>query len=165
MVGAIVVIATSGATRTAAHTRFAAVRIRPVRTSVTLAALTALCFGTLFFASGKASGMDALWVVAISRMIPLACGLVVCLRKGNLIPPRPAWRWIVAFGLLDLAGYVAYIEGAREDLVVAAVAASQYAAIAAVGGVLGFGERLSRAQVAGVVLLVGGAAGVASQAG
>jgi drug/metabolite transporter (DMT)-like permease len=51
---------------------------------------------------------------------------------------------------------------ASADIAVAAVLSSQFAAIAAVGGFLLFGERLQRVQVAGVVVIAIGVTALAA---
>jgi len=54
---------------------------------------------------------------------------------------------------LEAVGSGVYVIAASEDIAVAAVLSSQFAAIVAVGGFLLFGERLQRIQLAGIVLI------------
>jgi drug/metabolite transporter (DMT)-like permease len=68
-----------------------------------------------------------------------------------------AWGALVVLaGLLEALGSGIYVVAASSDIAVAAVLSSQFAAIAAVGGFLLFGERLQRVQVAGVVVVAVG---------
>ena len=61
-------------------------------------------------------------------------------------------------GTCEVLGFGAFALGARGDLAVAAVLASQFAAIAGVAAYLLFRERLSRLQICGVALVVIGVA-------
>jgi drug/metabolite transporter (DMT)-like permease len=169
MVGSLVTIARSRARLTAADTRFVTSRPRPIERSVIVALGCAVCFATVFVTSGKAHGMDALWVVAVSRGVSFLCVLLCVLllvRPGRMsVPGRRELAWLALAALLDIGGYVAYVYAARAALPVAAVSASQYAAVSAIGAVAAFGERLSRPQIIGVVGLIAGAALIASYAG
>jgi hypothetical protein len=163
MVVALIAVARSAAILTAGHVRYGVERPRPVAGTVVLGLATAVCFGIVFFASGEASGINALWVVAISRVVSLGVVLGACLHRRQFLPGWEALPWVAAAAVLDVSGYIAYVYGARASLPVAAVAASQYAAVTAVGGVLAFGERLSRVQILGAVCLIGAAGLIASQ--
>jgi drug/metabolite transporter (DMT)-like permease len=58
----------------------------------------------------------------------------------------------------EVFGIISYTLGARHELAIAAVLASQVAALAAVGAYFLFGERLTRLQLAGLVIVVAGVA-------
>jgi hypothetical protein len=130
--------------------------------SIGLAMLIACCFGFVLFASGEVDGMEPVWVVAVARAVTCVFALVVCLRKRVGRPARQDRIWIVLFGLLDVLGFVALVSGAQVLLPVAAVAASQYAAVAAIGGVIYLGERIQRLQLLGIGVLLSAAAVVAA---
>lgn len=149
----------------APEARFAPARMRPVGQTVAIATASAMSFGVVFLASGGIEGISALWVVACARAFPTLGGLAVCLRQGQLRPPRGAWRWLAGVGLLDALGYLVYVWAAREDRAIAPVAASQYAALGAIGAVLLLRERLSRSQVIGLVALLAGIALIAARGG
>ena len=51
---------------------------------------------------------------------------------------------------------------ASQDVAIAAVVSSQFAALAAIGGYFLFGERLQRLQLAGVVLVAAGVTALAA---
>ena len=107
--------------------------------------------------SGKASGVDPLWVVAGARLTPTAIAFVVCLRTHTLRPPASARLLLLVSGVIDAIAFVCYVEAAQHSLAIAAVAASQYATLAALGAVAIFGERLRARQWLGVGLLVSAA--------
>jgi drug/metabolite transporter (DMT)-like permease len=62
---------------------------------------------------------------------------------------------VLTAGLCEIAGMASYALGARHGIAVAAVLASQFAAVAAIGAYVLFHERLSAVQRtgAGVILL------------
>jgi drug/metabolite transporter (DMT)-like permease len=70
--------------------------------------------------------------------------------------------FVVASGLAEVAGFVSYAVGARHGIAIAAVLASQFAALAAVGAAVFFKERLTRVGVAGVVVIAVGVAVVSA---
>jgi drug/metabolite transporter (DMT)-like permease len=71
---------------------------------------------------------------------------------------RRALPLVVASGIAEVVGFASFAFGARHGIAISAVLASQFAAIAAVGGYVLFGERLTRIQLAGVVLILVGVA-------
>jgi drug/metabolite transporter (DMT)-like permease len=71
---------------------------------------------------------------------------------------RGAAPLVVASGLLEVGGLVAFTIGARHGIAVAAVLGSQFAAIAAVAAFVLFRERLARVQVVGVAVIAVGVA-------
>lgn len=162
MVTALLMVAREeGAPPAASEARYAITTERSSAATVSLAAVTAVLFAIVFYTSGKVEGIGPLWVVATARMFPFLCGLAVCLRAGSVLPPRETWPWLLSCGITDAAGFVCYVIGAQGMLAVAAVAASQYGAVAAVGGVLLLGEHLRRRQWVGVVVLIAAAGTIA----
>jgi drug/metabolite transporter (DMT)-like permease len=77
---------------------------------------------------------------------------------GRLRMTRRALPLVLASGVLEILGIVAYSIGARHGIAVAAVLSSQFAAMAAVAAYLVFRERLARVQVAGVAVIAVGVA-------
>jgi len=166
MVLALLLVAReNGAPAVAGEARFAMTVERSKRMTVFLAFMTAVFFAIVFFTSGKVEGISPLWIVAVARIFPCVYALALCLRDGSLLPPWPTWHWILICGITDAAAYVCYIFAARGVLAVAAIAASQYAAVAAVGGVLLLKERLLPSQWLGVVVLLLAAAAIAGEGG
>jgi drug/metabolite transporter (DMT)-like permease len=71
---------------------------------------------------------------------------------------RSAAPFVVATGLAEVAGFACYAVGARHGIAIAAVLASQFAALSAIGAYIFFRERLSRVQIAGIVVIAVGVA-------
>jgi drug/metabolite transporter (DMT)-like permease len=65
---------------------------------------------------------------------------------------------VLVSGLAEVVGFASFAFGARHGIAVSAVLASQFAAVAAVGGYLLFDERLTRVQLIGVALILSGVA-------
>lgn len=130
---------------------------------VILALLAAVAFGLTFVAGAEPVELSPIWVVAISRLAALPVAALLSLsRGGSFRPSRAALPWIIAMGLLDILGYLAFVEGARSSLAIAAVCASQYAVVAFVGGLLAFRERLTRLQVVGIACTLAGVSTLAA---
>ena len=91
--------------------------------------------------------------------LPISCVASV----GGLLPAPPSWRYLIGFGVLDALGYVLYVTAAQGSVAIAAVATSQEAAVAVLGGILLLKERLSSVQVVGVVTLLLSVGAVAAQ--
>ena len=77
---------------------------------------------------------------------------------GRVRITRAALPYVVATGVAEIVGYVAYTIGAREGIAVSAVLASMFAPFAAIAAFVVFRERLSRRQVAGIIAIVVGVA-------
>ena len=164
MVAALLFVARDEAAPAAvSEVRFSLTVDRSTAKTVLLAFLTAVSFAIVFFTSGKIETINPLWVVAVARVFPCLYALVICIHRGAIVPPSGTWRWILTCGITDAAAYVAFIYAARGMLAVAAVTASQYAAVAAIGGVLLLGERLVRRQWVGIAVLIVAAGVIASQ--
>jgi drug/metabolite transporter (DMT)-like permease len=122
-----------------------------------LAAIAALGFGISLYATGRVSStLPLAWVVLPTRLIGALVVALPLLARGRLRLARGAAPLVVTAGLCEVLGFSSYTLGARHDIAVAAVVACQFAALSAIGGYALFGERLSRAQVAGVVVLLAG---------
>ena len=126
---------------------------------LTLAALAAISFGFSVYATGRVSSeLPLAWVILPARLVGVVLIAPPLLAAGRLRLRlmAPAWRLVVGAGACEVLGFASYTLGARHDLAVAAVVASQFAALSAIAAFLLWGERLGRIQLAGVlVLLVG----------
>jgi drug/metabolite transporter (DMT)-like permease len=83
-------------------------------------------------------------------------GLIFILQSIVLAP------FVILVGLCEVAGIATFALGARDSAPVTSVIASQFAGIAAVSAFVLFGERLSRVQVIGVVVIATGVAALAA---
>ncbi len=127
--------------------------------AVLLATGAAVVFGIGLYVAGRLSAdLPVAWVLLPPRVLgvlALAVPLAVSRRLG--LPQRVA-RLVVAAGLAEIVGFCSYVVGARHGIAVAAVLASQFAALAAVFAYFMFRERLARVQLVGVVAIVVGVA-------
>jgi drug/metabolite transporter (DMT)-like permease len=128
-----------------------------------LALAAALAFGAGLYATGRASlDLPIAWAVLPPRLLGVVFVTVPLALSGRLLLTRKAVPFVVASGLAEVVGFVSYAIGARHGIAIAAVLASQFAALAAVGAAVLFKERLTRAGVAGVVVIAVGVAVVSA---
>jgi len=119
----------------------------------------ALAFGAGLYATGRASiELPIAWAVLPPRLLGVALVTIPLAVAGRLRLTRAAVPYVVASGLAEVVGFVSYAIGARHGIAVAAVLASQFAALAAIGAAVLFKERLTRAGVLGVVVIAIGVA-------
>lgn len=130
---------------------------RSDRRAILLAAGAALSFGFGLYATGRVGqDLGVAWAVLPPRVVGVAAIALPLALTRRWRMRRAAVPYVVVGGLCELLGFASYAVGARHGLAVSAVLASQFAAIAAVVGYLGFRERLGRIQVAGIVTIVAG---------
>jgi drug/metabolite transporter (DMT)-like permease len=132
----------------------------PVTVMVSL--LSAAGYAAMLFASAHVEGLAPIWTVVFARGAVTLVTLVVCLVARLPLAPGPRWAVGLAAltGTMDASSFSLYLFAARGNHAVAAVAVSQYGAVAAVLGVLFLRERFGPLQAAGVLLLACGAATV-----
>ena len=128
------------------------------RRAIILAIAAAATFSIGLVLSGRlgASGIPPAWVMVGSRSVGVLVIALPLIVTRRLRLTRPAVPLVVAAGILEAFGGAVYVIAATDTVAVAAVLSSQFAAIAAVGAFLLFGERLQRLQVAGVALIAVG---------
>jgi drug/metabolite transporter (DMT)-like permease len=136
------------------------------RTSVGLAALAALGFGTFFLGLDVSSGPNPAWTIVAAR----AGGVVALLAAGLAVRPSmqieqgmvPA---LVAIGVLDITANSLFAVATSHGLLsLVAVAGSMYSAVTVLLARFVLGERLARSQQAGVAVALAGVAMIASGA-
>lgn len=129
------------------------------RVAVTYAICAAVFFGLGLYAMGRLSeDLPIGWIIFPSRALGVLGVTAPLALMGRLHMTRSAAPLVVASGLLEVAGLVAYTYGARYGIAVTAILASQFAAFAAVGAYFVFRERLARVQLAGVAVIAVGVA-------
>jgi drug/metabolite transporter (DMT)-like permease len=96
--------------------------------------------------------------MAVSRTIGTGLIALPLLVTGRFRLTRRALPLVALAGVLEVAGGAVYVIAATADIAVAAVISSQFAAIAAIGAFIVFGERLQRIQVVGIVTIAVGVA-------
>lgn len=123
----------------------------------------AVAFGAGLYATGRASlDLPIAWAVLPPRVLGVAFVSVPLLALGRLRLTRAAAPLVAVSGLAEVGGFASFAIGARHGIAVAAVLASQFAAIAALAAAILFRERLGRAGVAGVVVIAAGVAAVSA---
>jgi len=128
--------------------------------SVPVIALLAACaFGTSIYATARASAdLPIAWAVAPPRVLGVLLVFVPLAATSRLRVTRPSVPLVVTAGIAEVIGFALFAVGSRHGVAVAAVLASQFAAIAAVAAYFLFNERLTRVQLAGVATIVAGVA-------
>lgn len=128
-----------------------------------LAGLSALALGLGLYAGGLASETAPVaWTAAAGRVAGIVLVTLPLVAARRLASPRPVLDLLAIAAVAEVVGYVAFAVGARDSVSIAAVLASQFATVAAVGGYLVLGERLSRIQRVGVAGIATGVAVLAA---
>ena len=112
-----------------------------------------------------ADGMPPAWVMLVSRTVGLTVIVLPLLVTRRFRLTRAALPLVIVSGVLEVFGGAIYVVAASSGVAVAAVLSSQFAAIAAVGAFLLFGERLQRLQLVGVVVIAIGVTALAALQG
>lgn len=127
------------------------------RRAAALAIAAAVIFGVGLVAAGHAAQLvPPIWVSLSSRLIGLVVVALPLVLQRRLRVTRAALPLVVLSGIGELIGSTASAWGSTYSIPITAVLGSQFAAIAAVVAFVLFGERLSRSQVTGVVLIGAG---------
>ena len=133
--------------------------LRPSLYAFTAAAV----FGVGLIASAQAGhAIGPLWTILVARVVGLVVVVAPLALRGNFPRPGRALPLVVFSGFAEVAGFAGYIIGARDGVAVPAVLASQFAAVAAFVSYLAFGERLTRVQLSGALVIAAGVAAVAA---
>lgn len=131
-------------------------RTAGVRSAV-LALAVAVLFGISLFTTGRAGReVSVLWVLVSARLFGTALIAAPVAAGGVPRPPLGVLTLLMVAGAAEVLGNLSYIVGARQQLAIAAVLSSQFAALAVIGAYFAFHERLSRSQIAGLVLVAVG---------
>jgi drug/metabolite transporter (DMT)-like permease len=122
--------------------------------AVAFACAAALAFGASIYATGRVSQeLSIAWALLPARAVGVTLVTLPLLLARRLRPPGTVAGVVVVTGLAEVAGFASYAVGARHGIAIAAVLASQFAALAAVGAVVLYRERLTRWQTVGIVLI------------
>ena len=124
-----------------------------------LAALAALSFGVGIFATGHLSAsLPVGWAVLPPRLVGVVAVTIPLAISRRLTLTRSALPLVAFTGIAEVLGFVCFAVGARDSVAITAVLGSQFAAVASVAAFLFLRERLTRLQLAGVVLILAGVA-------
>ena len=133
------------------------------RQAVILSVVAASIFAIGLVASGMAAMLvPPIWVALSARLIGLVVVALPLVLQRRLIITRAALPLVILSGIGEILGSTLSAWGATESIAVVAVLGSQFAAIAAVMAYVLFGERLSRSQLIGVVLIILGVTALAA---
>lgn len=134
----------------------------PLRASL-LACGAALCFGVGLYATARVSeALPLVWALVPARVLGVVAVALPLIASRRLRITRAALPLVLVSGLCEVVGFASYAIGSRHGIAVAAVLASQFAALAAVAAYLLFHERLTRLQLAGVSAIAVGVAVVSA---
>jgi drug/metabolite transporter (DMT)-like permease len=124
-----------------------------------LAIVAAGIFGMGIYSAGRVSTEVPLtWALLPPRALGVLVIALPLLLTARIRLTRAALPLVVLSGLAEVAGFACLTLGARHGIAIAAVLASQFAAVSGIGGYVFFGERLSRIQLVGVIVIVAGVA-------
>jgi drug/metabolite transporter (DMT)-like permease len=128
---------------------------RTPATAIALACGAALTFGVSIYATGRISQeLSIAWAMLPARAVGVVLVTLPLIAARRLpLPTRGTTPLVVVTGLAEVAGFAVYAVGARHGIAVAAVLASQFAALSALGALVVYRERLTRAQVFGIVVI------------
>lgn len=127
------------------------------------AGAAACAFGASLYATGRASAdLPIAWAVLPPRLLGVLFVTIPLLAASRLRLTRSAAPIVVASGIAEVVGFVAFAIGARHGIAITAVLASQFAAIAAIAARFLFGERIGRVATIGVVVIAVGVATVSA---
>ena len=131
--------------------------------ALVFAAISALCFGTNLYITGKLGGqLPVAWVLLPARVLTVAAVAAPLAATSRLRITRRALPLVVAGGICEVAGFSLFTVSARHGIAVTAVLASSFPALSALAAYVLFREKLGRLQIAGAativigVLLLGG---------
>lgn len=128
-----------------------------------LAVGAAILFGiNLFITSRIANALPVAWSILPARVAGVVGVSLPLIAMRRIHLRREAVPFLVLVGLAEVAGITTFALGARDSTPVTSIIASQFAGIAAIVAFVLFGERLSRTQVIGVVVIAAGVAALAA---
>jgi drug/metabolite transporter (DMT)-like permease len=124
-----------------------------------LAVAAALCFGVVLYSTGQLSDkLPLVWAIIPGRIIGVAAVAIPLAVTGRLQLTRAALPLVATAGVCEIAGFASYAAGSRDSVAIAAVLASQFAALTVLGAYVLFRERITRLQLGGVVAIAVGVA-------
>ncbi len=133
------------------------------RRGALLALVSAGLFGMGLYATGRVGAdLTVTWAVLPARVVGVVAVTLPLALTSRLRLTRRALPLVVASGLAEVVGFASFAAGARHGIAVTAVLASQFAAVAAVGAYVLFGERLGRVQLTGVAMILAGVAALSA---
>ena len=127
-----------------------------------IAAAATFSIGLVLAGRLGAEGVPPAWVMIVSRTVGLAVIVLPLVIARRFRLTRAALPLVIVSGVLEVFGGGIYVVAASQDVAVAAVVSSQFAALAAIGGFVLFGERLQRLQLLGIAIVAAGVTALAA---
>ena len=121
-----------------------------------IAAAATFSIGLVLAGRLGAAGMPPAWVMLVSRTVGLTVIVLPLVLTQRFRLTRRALPLVIVAGVLEVFGGGIYVVAASQDIAIAAVVSSQFAALAAIGGFFLFGERLQQLQLIGVIIVAAG---------
>jgi drug/metabolite transporter (DMT)-like permease len=129
-------------------------RVGDAQKAVLFGAAGALAFGLCIYSTARLGAeMTPLMAVVPVRVVGVAAVFLPLALTGRLRLTRRALPMVAWIGVAEVFGNAVYVVGSTESIAIAAVLASQFAAVAAVAAFVLFHERLSTMQRSGVVAI------------
>jgi drug/metabolite transporter (DMT)-like permease len=131
--------------------------------SIALALVAALGFGSYFVMSDAAADDSVLWLLALSRIIPVPALAAFARTRRMRPPPAPSALALVAAGTLDCGATGLYgLANTKGALSIVAVVGSLYPVMTVMLARVVLGERIRRVQQVGVAAALAGVAMIAA---
>lgn len=129
------------------------------RRAVGYGTLAAICFGVSIYGTAQAGlALPPFAAILPVRVVGTVGVFVPMALSGKLQLSRRAAPMVALIGIAEVFGNASFVVGARDSIAIAAVLASQFAAVAAIAAFFLFRERLSLHQRSGVVAICVGVA-------
>ncbi|HEX7949814.1 MAG TPA: DMT family transporter [Candidatus Limnocylindrales bacterium] len=137
------------------------------RQAALLAMAAAAAFSVGLVTAGRLgeAGIPPAWVIVAGRVVGTTVITAPLIAARRLRLSRRAVPLVVVSGILEALGNGLYVVAAHDGVAAAAILSSQFAAFAAIGAFILFGERLQRVQVLGVVMIAIGVTVLATTQG
>ena len=131
--------------------------VRDGRRAALNATAAAAIFGTSLYVSGDIGRrVGPPWVVMGARWLGVLTMALPLILTGRFGTARPALWFALLAGVCESVGFLGFLWGAETSIGIAAVAATQYATVATLISWVVLHERLSRLQIAGILVVVAG---------
>jgi drug/metabolite transporter (DMT)-like permease len=131
--------------------------------SVGLALVAALGFGSYFVLSDSAADDSVLWLLVLSRIIPVPALAAFAWARGMRPPPGRTALVLVAAGTLDCGATALYaVANTKGALSIVSVVGSLYPVMTLILARAVLGERIRRVQQVGVAAALAGVAMIAA---
>jgi drug/metabolite transporter (DMT)-like permease len=139
---------------------------RDERRAILFGVAAALCFGVAIFSTAQVGKVMAPFGATLPvRVVGVVAVFIPMALAGRLQMTRRAVPMVAVIGVAEVLGNAAFVIGTQESIAIAAVLASQFAALTAVAAFFLFRERLSPQQRSGIVAIVLGVAALTAVRG